>query len=203
MLRPAVLLALAAVLLAVPACARGGDDDATTTASVPPKRDLTRDMHYEVKAVGDIDFAIDKTAKVRVLALRNDNPDAAAATLLSVGAAEPVATDDGRKLRVAFDLTRFKGNGSYRIHAGSPRELVQQAQQSGASAASLDQSNVLVQLWGAGVDPTAQLPEVFDYAVEPCTLDVSKDGDVGKLTCPKVTNDGGKVFTLEMRWAPK
>lgn len=190
-----VLCALAIfALVALGACNRGADKPAAPSSS-----DLTRDMKYTATATGALSFKAEGTYKVRVLRIESDDAALAPTTLLSVGPGVAIPLPDGRKMRVAFDLQRYKGDGSYKIKAGAPRDLVEKAKE-GLDPASLDQSNVLVQLWPAGVEPTAQ-PQVFDRALEPCPLEVSDDGNRGHLHCPRMAAPDGGEFVLDMRWS--
>jgi hypothetical protein len=187
------------VLCALLLAALGGCSRDAGKPAAPTSSDVTRDMRYTATATGALNFTVEGTYKVRVLRIESDDAALAPTTLLSVGPGIAVPLPDGRKMRVAFDLQRYKGDGTYRIKAGAPRDLVEKAKE-GLDPASLDQSNVLVQLWPAGVAPTAQ-PQVFDRVLEPCPLEVSDDGNRGHLHCPRMAAPDGGEFVLDMRWS--
>lgn len=186
---------IAACTLSLGACAGSKDEPQAT----PTKTDVVMTTDYVVKTTGDIGLATSGKLPVRMLAIRASDPQFRGVTLLSVGPKEPVVADD-MAFRVAFDLTNYTGDGKYKIKAGSPRDLLKVAEAGGAAEAP-DQSNVLVQLWPTG-DVQSQ-PEVFDKALVPCPLETSDGGRRGTLRCPQLTNDSGKVFSLEMRWGKK
>lgn len=185
--------AVGALLLA--ACGRSTDEP----DAAPTKTDVVMTTDYVVKTTGDVELSTSGKLPVRMLAIRASDPQFRGVTLLSVGPKEPVK-DNGMAFRVAFDLTKFTGDGKYNIRAGSPRDLLNVAEAGGAAEAP-DQSNVLVQLWRTG-DVQSQ-PDVFDKALVPCPLETSDGGRRGSLRCPQLTNDSGKVFSLEMRWGKK
>lgn len=187
-----------ALVVGLGACNRGGNGDGDGKASAPTSSDTTRDMKYTATATGALSFSVDGTHKIRVLRIESDDSDNAPVTLLSVGPGVPVDLPDGRKMRAAFDLQRYKGNGSYKIKAGAPRDLLEQSKQ-GVDPNTLDQSNVLVQVWPAGSEQ-AQQPQVFDRVLEPCEVTVSRNGDQGHLHCARMEAQGGE-FVLDMRWS--
>jgi hypothetical protein len=195
--RVAALVLTAALLVTLAGCNRGGGGE--DKAAPPTKADRVRKMKYEAKATGALSFEATGTFDVRVLTIRSDEPSLASSTLLSVGPNLAVPLADGRTMRVAFDLLHFKGDGSYKIHAGAPSDLLSKAK-GGYDPNTLDQSNVLVQVWPPGVDPKTQ-PQVFDRALEPCPVTVSKNGDSGHLHCPRMAAPDGGEFVLDMRWS--
>lgn len=192
----AALTIAVVMLLTFAGCNRGGK---ATTYAAPEKSDRIRKMKYEATATGALSFTASGTFDVRVLTIRSDNPEMSSSTLLSVGPHVAVPLEDGRTMRVAFDLLHFKGNGSYKIKAGAPADLLEQAK-SGYDPAKLDQSNVLVQVWPPGVAHSEQ-PQVFDRALDPCPVTVTKNGDSGHLHCPRMAAPEGGEFALDMRWS--
>lgn len=186
---------VAACTLLLGSCA--GSKDKPDAA--PTKTDVVTATDYVVKTTGDVDLTTSGKLPLRVLAIRASDPQFRGVTLLSVGPKEPVK-GNGVAFRVAFDLTKFTGDGKYNIRAGSPRDLLKVAEAGGAAGAP-DQSNVVVQVWPTG-DVQSQ-PEVYDKALVPCPLETSDGGRRGTLRCPQLTNDSGKVFSLEMRWGKK
>jgi len=193
-----IALVLVGALVAVlsGACNRGGSD---TAGDPVDRQDRIRKMKYEATATGALSFDASGTFEVRVLTIRSDDPDMASSTLLSVGPNIAVPLQDGRTMRVAFDLLFYKGNGSYKIKAGAPSDLLEKAKE-GYDPKALDQSNVLVQVWPPGVAHTEQ-PQTFDRALDPCPLTVAKDGDSGHLHCPRMAAPDGGEFVLDMRWS--
>ena len=188
----------AAAALAVVAGACGNEGEAQTPET-PSPRDHTAKMNYTVVTKGGVGFTTDGERDVRVLSMLDKDPRNASVSLLSVGPPLPVPTGPGA-FRVAFDLTGFRGNGSYKIPAGSPRERLGAIAAKADPNEGLDQSNVLVQHWPG--DPHLGLPKVYDKALVPCPLKVKDNGRTGTLRCPKLTDDEGKVvFSLEMNWS--
>ena len=185
-------------MLVLGACGDGGAEDSAEPAAAPAKSDRTAPLAYSLVADGDLDLSVGARVPVRVLTIEAEDEKFAGVTLLSVGPAAPVDAGSGAKVRAAFDLTRYRGEGSYRIRAGSPRDLLKVAEGGATNAPPPDQSNVLFQYWPSG-DVSAP-PEVFDTALEPCELTVKDDGRAGRLRCPAITNEGGKRFSLDMRW---
>ncbi len=191
----------AALVLALVVCATLGacNRDNGKVELPAKKQDRIRKMKYEATATGAVNFKAAGTFDVRVLTIRSDRPDAQSSTLLSVGPNLAVPLKDGRSMRVAFDLLHFKGNGSYKIHAGAPSDLAEKAK-TGYDPNKLDQSNVLVQVWPPGVAHTEQ-PATFDRALDPCPVTVEKNGDRGHLHCPRMAAPNGGEFELDMRWS--
>ena len=196
MRRAVALVAAFGLLITFAGCNRGGSKP---EYAAPEKSDRIRKMKYEATATGALSFSASGTFDVRVLTIRSDNPEMSSSTLLSVGPHIAVPLEDGRTMRVAFDLLHFKGSGSYKIKAGAPADLLEKAK-SGYDPATLDQSNVLVQVWPPGVAHTEQ-PQVFDRALEPCPVTVAEDGDGGHLHCPRMAAPDGGEFVLDMRWS--
>ena len=184
------------LVLGLGACNRGGSDEVKAPAE---KQDRVRKMKYEATATGALTFSASGMFDVRVLTLTSDRPDMASSSLLSVGPNIAVPLEDGRTMRVAFDLLFFKGNGSYKIKPGSPADLLEKAK-TGYDPSKLDQSNVLVQVWPPGVVHTEE-PQTFDRVLEPCPLTVAKEGDSGHLHCPRMAAPDGGEFVLDMRWS--
>jgi hypothetical protein len=186
-----VAIALVCVSLVLGGCAKSKKP---TAAAAPTTSDRTTSLSYKLHTTGDLAVSIDGSFPVRVFTIVSPDDRFSGLTLLSVGPAEALAAGTAR-VRAAFDLTRYKGDGSYRIKAGSPRDLLAVA---GTTGPAPDQSNVLFQVWADG--KTDAQPEVFDKAIEPCPLTVKDSGHSGRLQCPRLTNDSGKTFSLDMRW---
>lgn len=213
MTRP-VRLALASCIIiglaALSAC--GGEEKSadrgtrqttgSTTVKVegaPESDDRFLDARYHAALTGDLDITVDEQIELRVLRVTADDEQFEALRLLSVGPAEPFRLPDGSALRVAFDLSRYDEDGDYTIQAGSPRDRAQRAGEADAPASGTDMSNVLIQHWPSG-DVTLQ-PDIFDNAIEACSLAVRDEGFEGTLSCPRVKNDAdGRAVTVEMSW---
>lgn len=199
-----LLLLSIALSLSLSSCSRDQASLNESTADSPnplKTEDRTVSATYTVRIEGELDIDFSETIELRVFTLTGSDPEHEGLYLLSVGPKDRVPIGQGVYFRVAFDLLNFKGNGTYRIRAGSPRDLVQQVSpRPGDAPAELDQSNVLIQYWPS--DDLRSL-RIFDVALEPCLLEVLDDGLVGTLSCSGVAEEGGPVLRgIVMRWAP-
>ena len=200
-LRKAGALVAVAAVLTAGACGDSGSEDIKSSfGKNEPMRDRTMKLQYSLVLDGDLDVKIDKEIEVRVMTVAASSPQISI-SLLSFGPAAPLEIPGGRRLRTAFDLTGYKGDGTYKIQLGSPRDrlAVAEAAKKGEKVGAPNQSNVLIQYW-----PTEDVklqPEIFDDVTKECPLEVSKDGTEGVLTCEKVLNQAGdKSVSLELRW---
>lgn len=101
--------------------------------------------------------------------------------LLSVGLDEPIDASGGKKMRPAFDLLGYKGDGVYKI------KPVGNVAPGGTSDAF-----VVV-----GTDPTAGVK--FQSVEKNCRLEVSHQGTRGSLSCP-VATDGKEKISFDWSW---
>lgn len=154
---------------------------------------------YVVNFEGEVTVAFAEVIDLQVMRVTSSDPEFAGLRLLSVGPQDRVPTGQGAYFRVAFDLLSFTGDGNYQIRAGSPRDLLQFATpQPGAPPPQLDQSNVLIQYW-----PSEEITpfRIFDVALEPCSLEVSRGGLSGVLRCSGVAEESGAVLNgVVMSW---
>lgn len=199
------LAAGAALFVGFVGCSPGPSSGTSTGTSAvtdgPEKRDQVVRMTYSAQITGSAEADFSQTIPVRVLTLTSEDENFKGLSLLSVGPNEPIDLGGQMWFRIAFDLMRFEGNGKYQIKAGSPRDLLkeQPSPKAGEIPESPDQSNVLVQFWT--MQPAAGVqPQVFDNALEPCPVEVSKEGFKGSIRCSKVTDHEGNMVSISMTW---
>lgn len=191
-----------ALFLILVSCApRSGavPEDSPESYPSPETEDRVLKADYSVEITGEVEIHFSGIIDLRVLTLTGTDPAYAEVYLLSVGPNDRTALNNGAYFRVAFDLMRFRGDGQYRIRAGSPRAIFDAAVPNpGEPPEQPDQSNVLIQFW-----PSEDIRSLrtFDVTLDPCPLEVSRGGLTGTLRCPRVADESEHVLNgVVMSW---
>lgn len=107
-------------------------------------------------------------------------------------------TDDGLRLRTAFDLIGFDGDGSYTIEperrGGLTDEELRRVREEPELLDRIRQSTVTRSNSFMLVGPEDASLTQYGTLLEACTLDVREEGLEGSIECPRLaSNDGGEI----------
>lgn len=138
---------------------------------------------------------VSETIDLLIMTVTGSDPRLSSHHLLSVGPESSVPVGDGTDFRVAFGLYGFTGNGSFTIPAGSLRTKTSAGGDTAQGRPNL--SNVLVHHWREGLDKELT---VFDDALSPCEVTVTKQGLAEGLGCPEVADASGNRVSVVMKW---
>ena len=116
--------------------------------------------------------------------------------LLSVGLEEPVAAFGGVKVRPAFDVVGYTGDGDYRVAAKQPGGTVREGADEGEAISGALRSTAFLVVTREGSAETRN----FEVIQQACTVAVADKGLSGSVDCPANTDT---VDTIAFRWTWK
>lgn len=122
-------------------------------------------------------------ALLRIVSIRGSRFEAV--RFLSVGPEAPIELSGGRRVRVAFDLLGWKGNGDYAIEsldAADPETPIR--------------SSAFVEYYTLD----RKTYKKYDRVLEPCSLTVDRDGSSGRLHCPRLGGPDSATVGLDLAW---
>lgn len=175
-----LLGAVVALCLVAASCSRGGASEAAPGEGV-----LGRTVAGTVtmRVSGAIRTTWSGATPIQVTTLVGSGVEPGA-WLLSVGLLDPVASSGGWKVRPAFDLLGYHGDGSYTI---APPAAAGDLPGEATPGQVLDSDSFLV-IGGHGHQPT-----MHGELLEPCRLTTEDQGLRGNVACPAVRGPLGRV----------
>lgn len=192
-----VVLACGLILIG---CGRGADEHGGKDPSFTPdevSRLETSKLRVEVK--GATSFTYEQEVELRIVAI---NKPGVETHFLSVGIHDMKTLQPGETFRVAFDLVGpYRGPGKYKLPAVSMPTTNTTATPTEAPETSRPYLTYLRTKSGPDGPPGAvDFGGSFDYALEPCALEVGAGEHSGRLRCPKVADASGAIVSLDMTW---
>lgn len=113
-------------------------------------------------------------------------------------------TEDGLRLRTAFDLIGFDGDGSYTIEperrGGLTDEELRRVREEPELLDRIQQGTVTRSNSFMLVGPHEASPTQYGTLLDACTLEVREGGLEGSIECPRVASIDGEEIGFEWSW---
>lgn len=195
-------------LLFLGACRQASKEPTGAGSLNPDEVSRLEASHLKVTVSGPVSFTWEDDVDLRIVVV--NDPEVTSLRFLSVGIHDMKALEGGAQFRIAFDLAgRYGGPGTYQLPAigGAPATLPSVDPRNpdpnpaaeGLSRIYLTYFKLKADADGGG-SASIEVAHQFENVLEPCALEVGKNEQSGKLSCPRVADAKGTTVNVVMEW---